>query len=416
MDVLRPELKQKYTRRRRVITAVVTLILLTAITWAVIASTDAGVAHASQVSVGSVKQGEFVRDVRGSGKLVASEQRWIVARNEANVQRIVRKPGESVTADSVILELVNPEVSGAFLAADAAYQAARGDHAALVAKLQSELLDLRAEQASRDAEYQMALVDEEAYRHGVDSGVIAKVEYRKAKIASEQRQRIAGFSSQRVTQLQASIRAQMQSSEARLEQFARTRTLREVEAQALQVAAGIGGVVLSVEVEEGQRVPAGTKLARVAQPSKLIAEIRVPESQAAGLARGQAAMVNVDGVRVPGKVRRIDPMVSGGTLLVEIDLAGELPAGSRSEQSIEAEIRLDRIANALYVDRPMNAQAKANGTVFRLTGAGAAERVPVRFGEDSVNRIQVLAGLRAGDRIILSDTSKFDGASKLEFN
>lgn len=373
-------------------------------------------AHASSVSVSTVQHGNFSLSVRGTGKLVPREQRWVVSRNESNVDRILHQPGEKVESSTVIIELSNPDVSDAFLAADAAYSAARGDHSSLIARLQSELLALRSEQAARDADYQMAQVEEEAYKRGLESGVIPRVQYKTAQIQAEQKKRISDFAGQRVRQFEANIRTQIASSAARLAQVGRTRSLREVEANALHVVAGLDGTLLSVEVEEGQRIPLGTKLAKVAQPGILIAQVRVPESQATNLAIGQQATIAIENKTLPGRVRRVDPVVTNGTLLVDVDLLGKPPASTRSEQSVDMEFQVARLSQTLYVDRPVNATGDSNSTIFKVTKDGYAERVPVQFGKDSMTQIQILSGLRKGDRIIVSDTGKYASANVLEYD
>jgi HlyD family secretion protein len=416
LDVLRPDLKRKSERRKRFITFACIASLSGLLVWAVVASIGGSVARADRVTISVVRKGDFVRSVRGTGKLVPSERRWIVARSDSNVDRVLKRPGERVGVDTVILELSNPEVSDAFLAADAAWKAAKSDHVALVAKLRNEILDLQSEAAAKEGEYRIAQVEDEAYRRGYESGVISSVQHRKAAIAAEQKHRDAELARQRVAQMGASMRAQIEASEARLAQFARTRELREVAADALRVRAGVAGVVQSIQVEEGQRVAAGANLARVAQSGSLIAELRIPESQAADVTQGQDALVEISGVQVPGKLKRLDPVVEKGTLLAEITLLGPLPGGARSEQSVDGTIRLEEIRDALFVDRPVNSIPLSAGSVFKVVESGAAVPVPVQFGKDSVNQIQILNGLSEGDRIILSDTSAFKDAGRVEFN
>jgi HlyD family secretion protein len=416
MDVPRPDLKRKNVRKRRMAAICGVAALGALLAWSLVASIGMSAAKADHVSVGTVQRGDFVRSVRGTGKLVPSEKRWIVARNDSNVDRILQQPGARVSADTVILDLSNPEVSDAFLAADAAWEAARADHTALVARLRNDMLGLQSDVASREGEFKMAQVEAEAYKRGFDSGIIAEVEYRKAAIAADQKKLGAELARQRVAQMDASTRAQIEASQARLEQLARTRELRKVAADALHVRAGIAGVVQAILVEEGQRVPAGTNIARVAQPGNLLAELRIPESQAADLAPGQDVVVDVSGAHVAGKLKRLDPVVENGTLLAEVTLLGALPDGSRPEQTVDGTIRLEEIRDALFVDRPVNSMPQAAGAVFKVVEPGAAQRVPVRFGKDSVNQIQVLQGLREGDRIILSDTAAFKDADRVEFD
>lgn len=413
MDIARPDLKQRQKTRRLMIACATGVALAgTVITAITLGNTNPSIPQAD-VLIDTVQRGSFIRAVRGPGKLVPSQIRWVTARTDASVDRLLVRPGASVKADTPIIELSNPDVQDRLQTAQLAYTAAEDDHRALQFRLQADMLELQFNYAAIKGELEIARVEEEASRRGFESGVLARVEYRKRAIALEQlreRVRIAG---QRVQQSKAAMRSQVIASKARLDQLANTRNLRQLEADALHIRAGLDGIVQQIQVEEGQRVTAGLNLARVARQSSLIAELRIPESQSADLNVGQLAEIDIGRSRIPGKVRRINPAVEKGAILVEVDLSAPLPEGTRPEQSVDGTVTIERLADTLFVGRPVNSTPNGQASVFRMTGAHQAKRVIVRFGKDSVSQIQVSDGLNEGDKIILSDTGKFDESDEL---
>lgn len=407
MDVARPDLKKRLRLRRNIIIGGVLTTLAAVLLPAYLIRSAPSSVKQSDILTDTVKRGVFTREVRGPGRLVPSQSRWVIARTEANVERILVRPGAAVESDSVILELSNPEVQDRLQTAKAAFVAAEGDHAALKSKAMSELLSLQSNLAAVEGDFKSAQVEEEASRQAYDKGVMAAVQYKQTKIRAEQLGIRAGIAKNQVSQAAANMRAQLAASETRLEQMVRARELRQLEADALQIRAGLDGVVQQIEVEEGQRVTAGFNLARVARPSTLIAELRIPESQAADLSAGQAATIEIGRARIMGKVRRFNPVVEKGAILVEVDLTQKLPSGVRSEQSVDGTIAIEQIPDALYVGRPVNSSPQTEEGVFRISGGNSARRVVVRFGKESVTDIQVLSGLNEGDKVILSDMSDF---------
>lgn len=408
MDIERPDLKKRKQVRQRALVVAAAMILIALLFSALVFGTSAPEIKQSDILTDVVKRGEFVSAVRGPGKLVPSQSRWVVARTEANVEKVLLQPGATVTANSVILELSNPEVQDKLLAAKAALSAAEADHRALVSSTMTELLELQSEQAAIKGDFESARVEEEASRAGYEKGVIAAVRYKQTVIEVQQLKVRVEIAEKRVAQSKANMQAQTAASRTRLVQLASTQQQRQLEADALQIKAGLDGVVQKIEVEEGQRVTSGFNLARVVRPSTLIAELRIPESQASDLSVGQATTIEIGRSTVSGKVRRFNPVVEKGAILVEVDLVAPLPSGVRSEQSVDGTIFIERLQDTLYVGRPVNSSSQSETTVFRLVGTDTAERVPVRFGKDSISSIQVLSGLREGDKVILSDMSKYD--------
>lgn len=413
MDVARPDLKKRARRTRTIwIASLASVGMLVGIA-AILVGPSLPVVRASDIVLGSVQKGELLLAVRGPGTLVPRQARWVVAQTDARVERVLVQPGGAVERDTVIVELSNPEVIAALQTAEAAYSAAKADHDAQMAQMRVDLLQLQSSLAAVNNQFEIAVVQEESERLGLDKGVISAIQYKRTAIDMAQLEIRRDLERRRVEQSQLFLQAQLQASNVRLDQLLRERDVRRQEAEALKLSAGMDGILQRISVEEGQQVNAGTNIARVAQPSSLMAEIRIAESQASQLQTGQAAKVLVGQSTLPGKVRRIDPGVENGVIVAEVDLLAPLPPGTRTDQSIEGTIEIDRIPDALFVARPVNALQGSEGTLFRVGKDGRAERVPVSYGKDSATEMQILGGLEAGDQVIVSDTSEFDALGAL---
>jgi HlyD family secretion protein len=409
MDIARPELKQR-KRRRQMLYGAGLLVLLVAAGLGLAALGPAMPSvERSSVLVDTVKQGELVREVRGPGTLVPKEIRWIAAETAARVEQIVVRPGATVKPDTIILELANPELEGQLLAANAEVTAAESDLAAKRTSLQSSLLDQLAAEAQAKADYESARMQAESEKTVAAKGIIPAVQYRRSLVALEQLKYRVEIEGQRVAEFRRNIAAQVAAEQARLDQLAATRDLRQRQFDALHVRAGIAGVLQQVPVEEGQQLAAGANLARVAVPGALRAELRIAETQAKDVVIGQTVKVDTRNGIAAGRVTRVDPAVQNGSVQVDVDLVGELPPGARPDLSVDGTIEIERLPNVLYVGRPAFGQPDSEVRLFRVDPeSGVATRVPVRLGKASVNLIEIRQGLKVGDRVVLSDTSAWD--------
>ncbi|GAA0719642.1 efflux RND transporter periplasmic adaptor subunit [Dokdonella soli] len=409
MDIARPELKQRKRRRQYLIGAgVVALITAAGVGLAALGPAMPSVDR-SGVLIGTVKRGELLREVRGPGTLVPKEIRWIAAETAARVEHIVVKPGATVQPDTVILELSNPEVDDQLLAAKAAVTAAQSDLAAKRTDLSSKLLDEQSAFAHAKSDYEAARMQAEAEKVVAEKGVIPAVQYKKSLVVLEQLKNRVSIEEQRVGEFRRNIAAQIAAEQARLDQLAATRELRQRQADALHLRAGIAGILQQVPVEEGQQVAVGTNLARVAKPGELMAELRIAETQAKDVALGQPVKVDTRNGIVDGKVLRVDPAVQNGTVQVDVELVGMLPAGARPDLSVDGTIEIERLPDVLYVGRPAFGQPDSEVRLFKADPAsGVASRLPVLLGKSSVNLIEIRRGLNVGDQVILSDTSAYD--------
>ncbi len=409
MDIANPALKKRRKRKRIALVGagvLALLALLSATAWIGPALPDA---DRSSLWIGTVHRGDMLREVRATGTLVPRHKRWISAATTAQVDTIEVWPGATVKPDTVLMKLSNPEVADGLRNARAQVAAARADVASKRAQLQAQLLDERSALAKARSDYASAKVKADADAKAVKLNLIPRVEYQQGKIALELLAARMQIEKQRVVSFAASMKAQMDAVKAHLAQQRSNLQLRQRQADALNVKAGIAGVLQQVAVQEGAQVAAGANLAQVARPDVLIARLKVPEVQAKDVAIGMPVRVDTHNGVVAGTVERIDPAVTEGSVQVDVHLKGKLPPGARPDLSVDGRIRIARLGNVLSVGRPALAKADSDIGLFRLgPGSDIATRVPVRIGATSVDRVQILRGLKAGDRVILSDTSQWD--------
>lgn len=405
MDVHRPEIGNR-KRRKRLIAGAVAVILLAVATFGLSRLKPAAPeVEASGLFIDTVKRGPMVRQVRGTGVLVPEVVRWIPATTEARVERILVRPGTAVTADTVILELSNPEVEQSAKDVELQLASAVAELRKREIELQSEILAQQAMAAGVDAQLSdaraQAAVDEELARNGLTSALTRNL----SKSRAEQLETRSAIEKQRLAIARQAAVAEVEMQRARVDQRRAEHALRQQQRGALMVRAGIDGVLQQLPVEIGQRVAAGTNLARVAQPEPLKAELRVAETQARDIAPGQLVTVDTRNGTVQGRVIRVDPSVQNGTIGVDVGFDGPLPKGSRPDLTVDGVIELERLDNVLYTGRPVQGADNTTIGFFKLTGDDEAVQTPVAIGRTSVSSVEIRSGLREGDRVILSDMS-----------
>ncbi|HJU82866.1 MAG TPA: efflux RND transporter periplasmic adaptor subunit [Holophagaceae bacterium] len=373
----------------------------------------APVAERGSLLIDTVKRGPMVFEVRGTGTLQPLNVRWITASAESRVERIVVWPGSPVKADTVIAELSAPELQQA--AQDALWQlrAAEAEYTSAKARLETQLLDIRASLATAKAGQGNARLNLEANERLAKEGLVASQDLARARASAEEQSTRLEIEGSRLKLGEESLKAQLATSQAKVEQARAFYALKLGQVEGLKVKAGLDGVLQQLPLQVGQRIAVGATLAKVAQPEPLKAELKISESQAKDLLIGQKVSIDTRNGLVEGRVLRIDPAVQNGTVTVDASLDGALPKGVRPDLSVEGVVELDRTSSSVFVGRPVQAQSGGAGTVFRILPDGEAVRVQVRFGRGSVSTIEVLEGLQPGDQIILSDTSAFDGVDRI---
>jgi HlyD family secretion protein len=369
----------------------------------------------ASVWIDSVRQGEMLREVRGPGTLVPRVIRWIGAQTEGRVERVVVRPGATVEADTVLVEMTNPEAMQEAEEARYAVVQAEAELAELKLTLENKQLDQKAAVAGAQAEYEGARLQALAEK---DAGnVVPLIKYQRSELLAQQLKVKLDIEQERLDQFAASVDAQLAVGKAKAEQSRNAYERKRVRVENLSVRAGIAGVVQEVMVEEGQRVLIGANIARVAPPNDLRAELRVPETQARDVMPDQLVHVDTRNGIVEGHVVRIDPAVQSGTVEVDVDFTGELPRGARPDLSVDGTIEIERLPSVVFTGRPAYGQPNSTVSLFKLVEDGRyAIRVPVELGRTSVNAVEILKGLSPGDQVILSDTSAWDDRERIRLN
>ena len=369
------------------------------------------------VYMDTVERGEMLRNVRGTGTLVPEQLRWITPITNGTVERLVLRPGATVRPDTVVIELSNPELEQQALETRLQLDAALARYESRRVELRSQELTQQAslkmvESELSQAEYEAEL-DEKLFKDNLVSEL--QVRQKQSRV-SELRIR-QEIEQQRLAIQADSTKATLAAEQADVDRLRTMYQLRQSQVADLQVTAGITGVLQQVEVEEGASVTPGTNLARVGDPTRLMAQLRIAETQARDIVEGQPAAVDTRNGVIPGHVIRIDPSVQQGTVTVDVALDGELPRGARPDLTVDGTIELERLENVIYVGRPVFGQEQSVVILFKLDpDSDDAVRTRVSLGRASVSFIEVLDGLQPGDQVVLSDMSQWDAFDRVRLN
>ena len=420
MDVKRPQRKNR-RRLKLAVYATLAVLAVAIITYGLSKLKPAApsVARAT-VLTDTVKRGQMLRNVRGLGTLIPEEIRQIAAPVEGRVEQKFVKPGETVTAGTVLVELSNPTLRQAAVDVEYQIKSAEADMNNLRSRLESERMSQQANLVQVQSEYNQAKIQLDADEELAREGLVAALTLRVSRVRVQQLANRVEVEKKRIEQNKSQVSAQIAAQQARIEQLRAQLRLNQEQVASLQVRAGTYGVLQEVTVEVGQQITPGTNIARVADPTSLKAALQIPETQIKDIALGQPATIDTrsGGAVVRGSVQRIDPAARNGTVTVDVRIEEPLPQGARPDLSVDGTIELERLDNVLYVGRPATGGgAQATVTLFRLEPDGqTATRVPVKLGRTSVNTVEVVDGLREGDTVILSDTSQWDNVDRLRLD
>lgn len=416
MDIQRPDIKRKKVRRQWIAGGVGVLVLAAAALFVSKLKPAAPTVDRATVWTDTVKRGPLLRQVRGPGTLVPREDRirLIPAETEATVVRIRVLPGAKVEPDTILMDLVDPTVQQELMDAQLQLKAAQTDLTNIKAKLESDLMTQKAAAATVSADYNQAKLQAQTDKSLYDLGVISGLTYNASKGKADELTTRDAIEKERLVVNEKAIATQVAVQETKVAQAEALLALKQKQQDALSVKAGISGVLVDLPHQVGEHVAPGTTLAKVVQPDQLKASLKIAETQARDIQIGQPSEIDTHNGVIPGKVMRIDPAVVNGTVTVDVELAGTLPQGARPDLSVDGTIDLDRMANVLYVGRPAFGNENSTISLFKLSPDGTtAVRVPVKVGKASVNAIQVIDGLQAGDTVILSDMSRWDNTDKI---
>jgi HlyD family secretion protein len=401
---------------RRIIVGVVLAITIPAITIALKRLQPAAQSvERSTVWPDTVKRGEMLLNVRGLGTLVPEDILSIPATTDGRVEKKVLLPGTMVRPDTLLIELTNPELQAALVAAEWDVKSAEATYTDLKVRLENQRLDQQAQLATTESSYNQAKLRADRDMTLYKEGLIVELNMKISKAIAEDFLNRSTIDKKRLESSIDSIQAQLASQQVRIEQLRAAYGLKKSQVESLHVLAGTEGVLQQVMVEVGQRVAQGTPLAKVVQPWRLKAALQIQETQAKDVMIGQPVEIDTRNGVVKGKVARIDPSVLNGTRTVDATILEALPKGAVPDLSVEGTIELARIKDTLKVGRPVFGQAQSMVTLFKLGPDGRmATRTQVKFGRTSVNEIEVLEGLKVGDQVLLSDMSAYDGQDRIE--
>lgn len=417
MDIQRPASVAQNKKRKRILVGVAAALAIAGVSVALARLKPAApTVDRATVWVDTVKRGSMLRQVRGLGTLVPVDEarRWLPSATQGRVERIILRPGAQVTPDTVILELADPQLQQQLLEAENQMRAAEADLASLRARLETERLNQKSIAATVDADYEQARLEREVNEGLAKDGLVSTLILKQSTVRADSLKTRSNLEKERLTVAEENVRAQLLAQQARVDQLRTLFTLRRQQVDQLRVRAGMTGVLEQVPVEVGQQVAPGTNVARVADPNRLKAELRIAETQARDLAIGQVAEVDTRNGKIPGKVVRIDPAAQNGTVTVDVELQGELPRGARPDLSVDGTIELERLENVLYVGRPAFGQENSAVGLFLVDqSSGEAARTQVQLGRSSVNTIEVKGGVKEGDQLVLSDMSAWDAFDRV---
>ena len=417
VDIARSPSVAKKKKIKRVIMAITALAVIVLITVGVSRLKPAAPSvDRAAVWVDTVKRGPMLRLVRGSGTLVPEDIRWINTTTQGRVERIVLRPGATVKPETVILVLTNPELEQSVRDAQLAHSAAIANYANRKAELERALMQQESELASVETNYNNSKLNLEAQEELLKDGLVSELQVKQIRSQTADLKNRLAIAQKQLENTKIGMKSQLAPQEADVDQRRAQYELRVRQLDDLKVKAGMNGVLSQVPVEVGQQVGPGTNLARVADPAKLKAEVRIAETQTKDIRLGQMAEVDTRNGIIPGRVIRIDPTATGGTVGVDISLEGDLPPGARPDLSVDCTITLEKLPDVIKVGRPAFGQENSTVMLFKLDGNGEAHRVQVKLGRTSVNEIEILEGLQPGDQVILSDMSAQDAYDRIRLN
>ena len=365
----------------------------------------------------TVKRGPMLRDVHGTGTLVAEDIRVIAASTAGRVERVLVHPGTPVNPKTILVELSNPELQQSAVDTEYQLRAAEAEQKNLKVRLESDRMTQEAAAATVRAEYQQAKLQLDADEELAKQGVLPALSLNLSRVRTEDLANRYQIEQKRLEVRKRSEEAQLAAQQARNSQLQALLKLKQEQVQNLRVAAGTSGVLQQMTAEEGQQVVPGTNLARVVEPQHLKAELKIAETQVKDISIGQKAQVDTRNGIIPGHVSRMDPAAQQGTFTVDVALDGELPAGARPDLTVDGTIELERLDDVIYISRPAFGQAQSTIKMFKLDDDGkTATRVQVKLGRSSVSAVEILEGLQPGDRVIISDTSSMDAFDHIRLN
>ncbi|HMV49983.1 MAG TPA: HlyD family efflux transporter periplasmic adaptor subunit [Blastocatellia bacterium] len=419
MDKPRDKSVARNRKIRRIVYIVLTLGAIGAISVALARLKPAAqTVERSTVIIDPVKQGEMIRNVKGLGTLVPENIVWIPAVTSGRVEKRLVQPGTTVTPDTVIFEMSNQELQQQLQDSELQYKSAEAEYNNRKVDLETQLLNQRAAAATVESDYQQARQEAEANQTLNKEGLVSDLVLKRTKIRAEELATRNELEKKRIAMTTEAMKTQLAVTQSTLDQRKALVELRRKQVADLRVRAGMHGVLQQLAVEVGQQVTQGTQLARVSDPTKLKAQVRIAETQLKDIRIGLPATIDTRNGIIPGRVIRVDPAATNGTVVVDVSLEGALPQGARPDMSVDGTIELERLPSVLKIQRPAFGQEKSTIKLFKLEADDQhAEAVTVQLGRQSVTEIEIVGGLKVGDKVIVSDTSQLgDNVTRIRLN
>jgi len=414
VDIIR---EQKPKKNKRIMQAAAVIITLTLVTVGLKSLKPAAPSvDRATVWMDTVQQGTMVRQVRGPGTLVPENNRLITAVTAGRIEQRYMLAGAEIDSTTVILRLSNPDLGIQLLQSQQQLSQAEAGLITLRSNLQTQRLTQQSMVAQTRTAFLEAQRIHNQNRQLFDRNpdLVAPAELERSQESAEELETRLRIETERLEVIEGSTQEQL---DAQATQIQRLRAIVQFNADrvaSLEVTAGVAGVLTELPVQEGEWVQAGGTLARVVQPGRLKAEIRIPQTQAQDIVVGQMAYIDTRNDTIEGRVIRIDPAVQSGTVTIDVMLPEELPRSARTDLSVDGTVIIERLDDVIYVGRPAFGQANNRVGIFKLVDDGNyAERVNVQLGRSSVNEIEVIDGLQPGDVVILSDMSQWDGFDRV---
>ena len=412
MDIARPSnARQKRIRRTVYGTAGLTIVLLITLGVSRLKPSAPTVERAT-VWIATVKRGPMLREERGIGTLVPEDIRWIPAPPVGPVE-ITLRAGAVVSGGSIILEVSNAQVGQEVQDAVLKLRGAEASLTNLRVQLRNDALAQEAVTANIEADYKKAALQVEANEQLAGKGLVSDMTLKQSKLDADQLSARYAIARKQLASHAESMQSRIAVQESEVEQTRAIVQLKQRQVDELHVRAGFAGVLQVVPVEVGQQVAPGTNLARVADPTRLKAELKIAETRAKDIQIGQSATIDTRSEIVTGRVVRIDPSVQNGTVTVDVVMDGPLPKAARPDLSVDGTVQLERLADVIKVGRPAFGQEQSSVGLFKLQANGEATRVQVKLGRTSVNEVEIVSGLNAGDQVILSDMSAWEAFKRI---
>ena len=417
MDVIRKDAGRKRMIRRIVYISIV-VITIPLITWVLSRLKPAAPSvEAATLWPDTVKRGQMKVDRRGLGTLAPEEILFIPAISDGRVEKRLVQQGDRVKPDTILFVLNNPELENSMVDAEFQLKTAEATYTDTQMTLEKQGLDQKAVAATVNADYKQAKLTADRDKELVKEGLIPDLTEKLSSVKADELAQRTKLEQERLSFSKQQVQAQLAAQRAKIDQLRAMFELKKRQVEALKIRAGIDGIITELLVQYGQRVPAGTPLAKATQPWRLKAELKIAETQAKDILVGQDAEIDTRNGIIPGKVSRIDPAVINGTRTVDVRLIGALPSGAVPDLSVDGTIEIENLKDVVYMGRPVFGQPNSTITIFKIDPDGkGASRVPVKLGRTSVNTIEILDGLKVGDRVILSDMSAMDGHDRIRLN